>query len=210
MVTRLEAEGNFTTRGNARAVQVLLNVVKKFQEQGDIEKAMKHLRDMNIILNIGREKALMSEKAYDIVQTDVDHLLGSDLALHQKAEASSVESARPDLSPDQAVDGIYGTRWSSNYTDDSWFTVDLGEVKDFDTIVIDWEAARARTFKILVSNDKAQWTNVMDQDGIIEGQDGKQTIRLTTTTARYVKLQGLQRATPYGYSFYAFEVHKRF
>ncbi|WP_152391620.1 DUF4855 domain-containing protein [Paenibacillus guangzhouensis] len=210
VVTRLEAEGNFTTRGNARAVQVLLDVVKKFQEQGDIEKAMKHLRDMNIILNIGREKALMSEKAYDIVQTDVDHQLGSDLALHQKAEASSVESARPDLSPDQAVDGVYGTRWSSNYTDDSWFTVDLGEVKDFDTIVIDWEAAHARTFKILVSNDKEQWTNVIDQDGTFEGKDGKQTIRLTTTTARYVKLQGIQRATPYGYSFYAFEVHKRF
>ena len=104
----------------------------------------------------------------------------------------------------------YGTRWSSNYTDDSWFTVDLGEVKDFDTIVIDWEAARARTFKVLVSNDKEQWTNVIDQDGTIEGQDGKQTIRLTTARARYVKLQGIQRATPYGYSFYAFEVHKRF
>ncbi|OPA80262.1 hypothetical protein BVG16_05865 [Paenibacillus selenitireducens] len=85
-----------------------------------------------------------------------------------------------------------------------------GETKGIDTVVIDWEAARAKTFKILVGSDKEQWTNVIDNDGIIEGIDGKQTIRFNPTTARYVKFQGIQRATVYGYSFYEFEVHKRF
>ncbi|MGZ9585233.1 DUF4855 domain-containing protein [Paenibacillus marinisediminis] len=210
LISRFEAAGDFTDHGSARSLQAHLETVKKFQMKGDTAKAMKHLKDMNKMLDMEREEALISERAYDVLQTDVDYLLGSNLALHKNAEASSVESGRPNLSPDQAVDGVYGTRWSSNYTDDTWFTVDLGGVKDFDTIVIDWEYARAKTFKIFVSNDKEQWTNITDNDGVIEAKDGKQTIRLQTTNARYVKLQGIQRATIYGYSFYEFEVHKRF
>ncbi len=51
---------------------------------------------------------------------------GSDvnLALGAKASSSSVET--PDFPPEYAVDGDLGTRFSSEYVDPSWLTLDLG------------------------------------------------------------------------------------
>ncbi|MBR2568069.1 MAG: discoidin domain-containing protein, partial [Paenibacillus sp.] len=92
--------------------------------------------------------------------------------------------------------------------DDSWFQVDLGEVTSFDTLRIDWELARANTYKLLISNDRQNWTNVIkDNDGIITAHDGKETVRFEPVRARYVKFQGIKRNTDYGYSFFEFGLY---
>ena len=41
------------------------------------------------------------------------------------------------------------------------------------------------------------------------GKGGEETITFDATKARYVRMQGVERALPYGYSIYEFEVYGR-
>ncbi|HEV2373203.1 MAG TPA: discoidin domain-containing protein [Streptosporangiaceae bacterium] len=87
---------------------------------------------------------------------------GTDLALGKTATASSVDNGNDE--PRNAVDGNPATRWSSDYTDNQWITVDLGSVVSFDQAYILWERAYALTFAVQVSNDNATWTDVIAVD----------------------------------------------
>ena len=105
-----------------------------------------------------------------------------------------------------AVDGNKDTRWSSNFANNAWLTVDLGTVKSVEKVVINWEAAYGKAYKIQTSTDGKNWTTVKDltnQDG------GEDTVTFNTVNARYVRMQGVTRALPYGYSIYEFEVYGR-
>ncbi|WP_409340277.1 discoidin domain-containing protein [Paenibacillus sp. MBLB4367] len=130
---------------------------------------------------------------------------GDNLALHKSAQSSSNEA--PHLSPDQAVDGNMGTRWSSPFTDDAWFAVDLGSEQPINSAVIKWETAYAQSYKLYISADGEHWTNVKAGDGTIDGHGGVETITFPTANARYVKMEGIKRATDYGYSIFEFEVY---
>lgn len=82
---------------------------------------------------------------------------GTDLALRQKATASTEESDHPAA---HATDGDAGTRWSSQYEDHQWIEVDLGAAKKFDRVAILWEPAYPKTYVIQVSDDADTWTDV--------------------------------------------------
>lgn len=82
---------------------------------------------------------------------------GTDLALRQKATASTEESDHPAA---HATDGDTGTRWSSQYEDQQWIQVDLGAAKRFDRVAIVWEPAYPKTYVIQVSDDGDTWTDV--------------------------------------------------
>ncbi|HZC27616.1 MAG TPA: discoidin domain-containing protein, partial [Actinopolymorphaceae bacterium] len=86
----------------------------------------------------------------------------TDLALHSAATASSVDN--PGDTAPNAVDGNPKTRWSSNYTDDQWIELDLGQPATFDRITIVWEVAYALTFTVQVSDDGQTWTDVIAVD----------------------------------------------
>ncbi|WP_310602689.1 discoidin domain-containing protein, partial [Anaerosporobacter sp.] len=103
-----------------------------------------------------------------------------------------------------AVDGDNGTRWSSNFADDAWIVVDLGKVYSIDKVVFNWEGAYAKAYNIQVSEDQNNWTTVHVEQN---GTGGEESITLATTKARYVKMQGIERALPYGYSLWEFAVY---
>jgi hypothetical protein len=86
----------------------------------------------------------------------------NDLALHKAATSSSTDG--DGTPPVNAVDGDPKTRWSSGYQDDQWIQVDLGEVVTFDRVVLAWETAYAQTFKIQVSQNGSDWTDVASVD----------------------------------------------
>ncbi|MFC5405808.1 discoidin domain-containing protein [Cohnella soli] len=132
-------------------------------------------------------------------------ITGPNLALGKPVFSSSNEVDW--LGAENAVDGNDSTQWSSLYTDDQWFYVDLGEQTEIDRVVIKWQVAYAEKYQILVSDDTENWRNVLDNDGIIEGNGGRAVIDFGTTSARYVKFMGVKRGTNYGYSFYEFEVY---
>ncbi|GGF97588.1 discoidin domain-containing protein [Paenibacillus aceti] len=138
----------------------------------------------------------------------IDLLNSENLALHQKAESSATEF--PYYSADMAVDGDVSptSRWSSAYVDDAWFMVDLGEIKEISKVIIRWQSAYAEKYKLLVSTDKTNWTSVSgDKDGIIQSKGNLDTITFDKKQARYVKFQGVKRATVFGNSFFEFEVY---
>ena len=124
-----------------------------------------------------------------------------------KGKTASTSGAETEaMAAANAFDGDEGTRWSSNFADDAWISVDLGKTYAIDKVVLNWEAAYGKAYKIQTSTDGNNWTTVKDltnQDG------GEDTITFNAVNARYVRMQGVTRALPYGYSIYEFEVYGR-
>ena len=103
-----------------------------------------------------------------------------------------------------AVDGNEGTRWSSNFADNAWITVDLGKTYSVDKVILNWEGAYGKAYKIQTSTNGSSWTTVKN---VTNGKGGKETVTFTATSARYVRMQGVTRALPYGYSLWEMEVY---
>jgi hypothetical protein len=122
------------------------------------------------------------------------------LSQGKTATASSVEGRAWPASA--AVDGDSDTRWSSQFSDPQWLQLDLGVTTTFDRVVLQWERAYAKAFKIQVSEDAAMWTDIY---ATTAGTGGLQTLNVTAS-ARYVRMYGTARATGYGYSLYEFQV----
>nr|WP_229895005.1 discoidin domain-containing protein [Streptomyces galilaeus] len=121
------------------------------------------------------------------------------LSQGKTAVASSTEGV---FSAGSAVDGDAGTRWSSEFADPQWIQVDLGATAEVSRVALNWEAAYGRAFRIEVSNDAERWTVVHETAA---GTGGVQSLAVAGT-GRYVRLYGTQRATPYGYSLWEFQV----
>ncbi|MGL5381295.1 alpha-L-fucosidase [Clostridium sp.] len=130
----------------------------------------------------------------------------TNLAYNKKVTASSVEQNLVDrFKPEFAVDGDKeNSRWSSGYNNNDWFQVDLGDVYDVNEVNIYWEPACGKQYKILTSIDGVNYQEVYNETN---GAPGFKQITFDTTKARYVKMQGVERATTYGYSIYEFEVY---
>jgi hypothetical protein len=124
------------------------------------------------------------------------------LAWKKKAVASSGAVEAPDASA--VADGSSGSRWSSAYTDNEWVYVDLGSAQTIKTVSLNWEAAYASAYKIQVSDDAQHWTDVYSTSN---GKGGVEQISFSPVKARFVKMQGIRRATGYGYSLYDMEVY---
>ena len=118
------------------------------------------------------------------------------------AWASSVESAG--LSADYAIDGNSATRWSSAFSDPQWIAVDLGAVYPINHVVLNWETAYGKAYKIEVSTDGTTWNQMFSETN---GNGGIDDISFAPASARYVRMLGVQRGTPYGYSLWEIEVY---
>lgn len=122
------------------------------------------------------------------------------LSQGKTATASSTENAGTPASA--AVDGNAGTRWSSASTDAQWLQVDLGTSTSVNKVVLNWEAAYASGYKVQLSTNGTTWTDLKT----VTGGDGGIDTWDVTGTGRYVRVQGVTRATGYGYSLWEFQV----
>src|SRR5439155_15982193 len=95
------------------------------------------------------------------------------------------------------------TRWSSTFTDNQWWQVDLGSVKQVDTVALNWEGAYASSYKVQLSSDGATFT---DAATVSNSSAGWKTTSFAATSARYVRVLGVTRATAYGISFWDAQV----
>ena len=129
---------------------------------------------------------------------DVNFALASN---GSSAEATSGDAAA-------AIDNNTGTRWESAQEDPQTWILDLGQLRIFNTLEIVWEGAYAKTFTVSTSSDKTNWTPVWQVTGqALAGFPYTQTQTIDKTTARYVKFEGIERGTGYGYSFWEFRVY---
>jgi hypothetical protein len=126
---------------------------------------------------------------------------GTLLSQGKTATASSTENAANPASA--AVDGNTGTRWSSAFSDPQWLQVDLGATHSISKVNLNWEAAYAKAFQIQTSTDGTNWTTIYSTT---TGTGGAQSLTVSGS-GRYVRMNGTQRATAYGYSLWEFQVY---
>ncbi len=127
---------------------------------------------------------------------------GSNLALNKPASSSANESAS--TTPNLAVDGNNGTRWSSPFSDPQWLQVDLGATTSISRVIVKWEAAYARAYQIQVSNSASgPWTTIYSTTSNGGGVNDLNV----SGSGRYVRMYGTARGTAYGYSIWELEVY---
>ena len=122
-------------------------------------------------------------------------------ALHRRVIATSVEGSG--LEAQNAVDGNYSTRWASAYSDIQFILVDLDSVRSIDRVLLFWETAYGKEYEIQVSNDLQRWTTI---EHITDSDGGLDEI-VVNASGRYVRMDGIKRATQWGYSLYEFEIY---
>ncbi|MDQ2087777.1 discoidin domain-containing protein [Herbivorax sp. ANBcel31] len=137
----------------------------------------------------------------DVPPPDLSLPEGS-LSRNKPVFASSTE---PDLGnvPENVVDGNVTTRWASEYSDPQYIYVDLEDEYELGEVYIEWEDAYAGQYKIQVSNDAENWTDVFTE---YNGDGGIDQIEIEAS-GRYVRLYCMQRATEWGNSLFVFEVY---
>jgi hypothetical protein len=122
--------------------------------------------------------------------------------ISQSRPATSSSNENASLTPNFAVDGNTGTRWSSAFSEPNWVQVDLGTARPITRVRLNWEAAFGRAYTIQLSTNGTTWTNAYTTSA---GAGGVEDLAVTGT-ARYVRMNGTQRGTPYGFSLWELEV----
>ncbi|MGX1544095.1 galactose-binding domain-containing protein [Streptomyces adustus] len=133
------------------------------------------------------------------------HRAGVDLARGAAATASSAEwNPFTSYAPGRAVDGTRDTRWASDWSDDQWLRIDLGDTYLVKRVTLDWERAYGKSYRIELSTDGTTWRTAWSTDS---GDGGLDTARFDGSPARYVRIHGLGRGTGWGYSLYEVGVY---
>jgi CxxC motif-containing protein (DUF1111 family) len=101
-----------------------------------------------------------------------------------------------------AIDGNGNTRWSSKAEDGAWITFDFGAKTPVGYMKLVWENAYGKEYEIRASDDGQTWSRLRYVSG---GTGGTEEILNLNANARYIQLQGVARATQYGYSLFEVE-----
>lgn len=115
------------------------------------------------------------------------------LALNKNVKSSGYE-AGSNLTADKITDGVIdntgekpgSSRWASErYAVNPWITIDLGENKIFDEVVIQWERKNVNSYKIEVSEDNSIWKVVHSSSTVNEYRE---SLSLGEQNSRYIKI----------------------
>lgn len=139
------------------------------------------------------------------------------IALNKPSYSSSIYKSQygSEKAFDGSVDKTSGkeSRWvslrrkdnSGKSVDYQWIYVDLQNYYDISKIVLNWEAACAKSYKIQISSNGKNWKDITS---VSDGKGGKREFDYTDqTVARYVRVECLEPSTVYGYSLWEFEVY---
>ncbi|MFC8128313.1 discoidin domain-containing protein [Streptomyces sp. NPDC057302] len=151
----------------------------------------------------GKGNVGIETRSVRVVVPPVD---GTNIALGKPATASSFQPGSGDCpcTASNAVDGKQGTRWASDWSDPQWLQVDLGSTTSFKHVQLNWETSYAKTYTIQTSDDGQNWKTVREVRGGNGGVDDFDV----SGSGRYVRVNGTERGTGYGYSLYEFGVYK--
>jgi hypothetical protein len=117
----------------------------------------------------------------------------TNLALNRTARQSSFYNPSNPKDPQYAVDGNRDTISNTDLENQPWWEVDLGAIYRITEARIynrkDCCRDRLRTFKILLSNDRANWRLYYSHNGSVFGDDERPLTLQLDTQARYVRIQ---------------------
>ncbi|MGW0848685.1 discoidin domain-containing protein [Streptomyces sp. NPDC002624] len=124
------------------------------------------------------------------------------LSQGKTATASSSEGAG--YAASAAVDGnLTGTRWASEWGDPQWLQVDLGATADLSRVVLTWESAYGKAYRIEASDNGTDWRTLKT---VTNGDGGTDELAVSGS-GRYVRMYGTARPGGYGYSLWEFQVY---
>jgi hexosaminidase len=120
--------------------------------------------------------------------------------------------------PSNAIDGDRSTRWASDSAPDclpkpcsydptnDYLQVEFAEPHPIHHVDIYWETARPSRYAIQVSQDGTHWTDVVRVVGApAVGPADSHTVAVEDPV-RFVRMQGLERATAWGYSIWEMNI----
>ena len=128
----------------------------------------------------------------------------TNLALNKAVTASS--SQHKGVEAKNAVDGKGNTRWGSEFKDGQWIMVDLGTVQKVGKVVLKWETAFAKEYKVQLSTDGKTFTTVADKK---DGKGKVETVTFAAKDAKFVRIQCDKRGTQFGNSLWELEVYTK-
>ncbi|MFS2002458.1 di-heme oxidoredictase family protein [Duganella sp. CT11-25] len=119
-----------------------------------------------------------------------------------KPVAATSSAVEGNMSASLAIDGKTNTRWGSQSEDGAWIQFDFGVKTQVGYMKLLWENAYGKEYALNVSDDGKTWSQVRYVSG---GQGGTEEFYNLGVNARYIRLQGVARATQYGYSLFEVE-----
>ena len=128
----------------------------------------------------------------------------ANLALNKTVTSSSIQTKG--MEAKNAVDGKKNTRWGSAFKDNQWIMVDLGSVQKVGKVVLTWEGAFAKEYKVQVSSDGKNFTTVATKK---DGKGRIETISFPAKDAKFVRIQCDKRGTKFGNSLWELEVYAK-
>lgn len=147
----------------------------------------------------------LTEAEIQLSLWDVPGAGRQNLAPKGTATASGVEQDLDRLAARHVNDGDLGTRWASGYSDDAWVQVELAAPTKVAAVTLAWEAACATEYEVQTSVDGETWRTVSTQRPQACGND---FVRLSgDRPVRFVRMQGVDRRTKWGYSLYELGVY---
>ncbi len=115
--------------------------------------------------------------------------------------------------PQRVNDGSPLTRWESEWYDNQMIEIDLGQTRTIDTVMLHWESAYAKVFRVKIGSNcgssphQCTWTQVYSTSN---GKGGDSAITFNEINGRWVKIELVQRGTPWGFSLWEFGVYNRY
>jgi hypothetical protein len=146
-------------------------------------------------------RARRQERVAKVVWGTLFVVMGVLFTLHDMGRINLGEP-RNGLVPEHAVDGDDKTRWGSSFRDKQWLMVDLGALRSLEQGPPE---LGIRVREGLRAAD-LQRRPPLEHGAPGDGGDGGVEEQEIGQTARYVRVLGLRRATPYGISLYELQV----
>ena len=116
--------------------------------------------------------------------------------------ATSTATANQGNNAAKAIDGNATTRWESATDDAAWIQFDFGAKTQLGYLKLVWENAYGKEYALQGSDDGQNWYQLRYVSG---GKGGTEEFFNLNANVRYIRLQGVARATQYGYSLFEVE-----
>jgi hyaluronoglucosaminidase len=71
-------------------------------------------------------------------------------------------------------------------------------------VVLHWQEAYATRYRIQVSSDGRVWRTAAT---VTDGKGGRESVRMDARDTRFVRVQGDERVTDFGYSLFSVETY---
>ncbi|MFJ8308258.1 MULTISPECIES: beta-N-acetylglucosaminidase domain-containing protein [unclassified Streptomyces] len=118
--------------------------------------------------------------------------------------ATSSGDADPAFPARAAADGDPATRWVSSPDDGAWWQAELARPARVGLVVLQWQSPAGARYAVQVSADGRSWRTAAT---VAESKGGREELRMDEKDARFIRVQGMKRASGSGYALWSVEAY---